>query len=375
MSPTPIRVAYLASALGGPGGIPRFTRELMVALDARDDVVLVPIVPEHALDLLGSLSLRNARPPLVIGGRGQVGGSLWERYRLGSILERAGVDVVHGVKHLVPRTSLPTVLTVHDVMAITWPQQFGFPKRALLPRQYLASMRSATVLVAVSEATRARIGQVDAALVDKTVVVGEGVGSGILAATPEPVPALEGRDFALVVGDLSPRKNIGVLLDVWPEVHRATGLVLAAVAWEAWHSDETRARLEALAAQGRAVWVRGASDAELRWCYEHTRVVLAPSLEEGYGLPVVEALAFGARVVASDDAALVEVGRGRTVHVPGHDRGGWEDAVKSAARMPIDTGSAAPLPPESWADAAAGTVEAYERARRAASGGGVGVAR
>jgi glycosyltransferase involved in cell wall biosynthesis len=370
-----MNVAYLASALGGPGGIPRFTRELMVALAARDDVVLTPIVPEDALDVLGSLSLRHARPPLVIGGGGQVAGSLWERYRLGPILERAHVDVVHGVKHLVPRTSIPTVLTVHDVMAITWPSQFRYPKRALLPRQYLASMRAATVLVAVSEATRARIGRVDPALLDKTVVVGEGVGSDLLTATPAPVAALADRDFALVVGDLSPRKNLGVLLDVWPEVHRATGLVLAAVAWEAWHSEQTRARLQGLAADGSAVWVRGAADPELRWCYEHARVVLVPSLEEGYGLPVVEALAFGARVVASDDPALVEVGRGRPLHVPARDARAWEEAVKIAARMPIESGSAAPVAPVSWADAAAGTVEAYQRARRAAAGGGVGARR
>jgi glycosyltransferase involved in cell wall biosynthesis len=102
---------------------------------------------------------------------------------------------------------------------------------------------------------------------------------------------------------------------------------------------------------------------------------VAQRLEEGYGLPVVEALAFGARVVASDDPALVEVGRGRPVHVAGRDRRGWAEAVKNAARMPIDTGSADPLPLVSWADAAAGTVGAYELALRAGAGGGVGTSR
>lgn len=362
----PVRVAYLASVLGEPGGIPRFMRELLVALDARDDVVVTPVVTADGARTLAELRLRRARPPIVMPARGQVTRSLWERYRLGRVIERTDAEVVHGLKHLLPRTSLPTVLTVHDTMTVTWPQQFRLVKRILLPRQFLASVRSATVLVADSNATRERIGRIDPALTAKTSVGGAGMARALLEATPEPVDSLEGVPFALVVGDLSPRKNLAVLLDIWPDVHAATGLRLVAVAWEAWHSEQTRDHLLALQQQQIAMWARAASDAQLRWCYEHATVVLVPSIEEGFGLPVVEALALGARVVAGDDAALVEVGRGRSLHVPARDAAAWAATITSIAAEPADATARERFEPPSWVDVADATVAAYRRALHSA---------
>ena len=115
------------------------------------------VVPPEARAVLDQLGATNLYDVIEIGGRGQVGRALWERYRLGRVLERAGVQVVHGTKHLVPVTRLPTVLTVHDVMPVTWPQQFKLVKRALLPRQFLRSLRATTVIVAASQTTARRL--------------------------------------------------------------------------------------------------------------------------------------------------------------------------------------------------------------------------
>jgi len=356
----PLRVAVVASGLGGGGGIARYTAELLRHLGRRDDLEVLPVVPDEARPILDSLAMRNVAEIVADRGRGQVGRALWERHRLGAELERRGTRLVHGTKHLLPRTTLPTILTAYDVMPITWPQQFRLAKRVLLPRQYRAALEEATGIVSISETTRRRIDRLDPSLGGKVVVVPVGFTSELLEVEPSPLPGLEGVPFALVVGDLSPRKNFALLLDIWDDVFRATGgLELVAVGPDGWRSETTRRRLEQLVRRGAAVSARHVSDGRLRWCYEQARVVLYPTLEEGFGLPVVEALAFGAPVIASTDDAVVEAGQGLPTHVDARDRAGWTAAIVAASGRGREPG-ARPAPQlRSWADHAAGVVEVY----------------
>ena len=325
----PVRVAVLGDALAGGGGMGRYAREVLRELGRRDDVEVVVVAPGEALAVLGSIGLGSVET-IRVPARGQVAIALWERYVLGRRLR--GVQVVHGTKHLLPRCRLPTVLTVHDILAITAPEQFDLVKRALLPRQYRRVISEATVLHATSETTKRKLIALDPPLAAKTFVVPNAVTLDLLTVDACPVPGLENRDFALVVGDLSPRKNVSLLLDIWerPEGPPA-GLTLVVVGPEGVRSGAVINRLEEMETRGTVVWARHIDDAELRYCYERARVVLAPSIEEGFGLPVVEALALGAPVVASRDDALVEVGQGLPVHVDADDADGWAKAIEVVA--------------------------------------------
>lgn len=361
MTEPTLRVAVLADTVTGGGGMARYTREIVRALARRHDVELVVVAPSDAGLVLDGLGLGDRVVATVpIRGGTRVGRGLWERYSLGHRLERDDVDVVHGTKHLLPRTRLPTVLTVHDLFPLTWPQQFGPVKRALLPRQYLASLREADALVTVSEAVRDRLAALEPELAAKAVAAPNGLTRHLFHVDAVPVPGLVDRPFALIVGDLSPRKNAQFLFDLWPEIHRATGLVLAAVGPDGWRSRTSRRRLAALVAEGLAARPGLVSDGELRWCYEHARVVLLPTVEEGFGLPVLEAAAFNVPVVANPDPALVEAGRGWPTFVELADRAGWVRAVAAAAAMrpePNDLARSAPT----WDDHASALVDAYRR--------------
>ena len=90
-------------------------------------------------------------------------------------------------------------------------------KRLLLPRQYRSSLNDATGLVAVSAATRTRLGELDPAWSAKCSVIPNGMSPHLLDATPVAPATLadDDRPFALVVGDLSPRKNLGLLTGIW----------------------------------------------------------------------------------------------------------------------------------------------------------------
>jgi glycosyltransferase involved in cell wall biosynthesis len=355
----PIRAAVLADALDGGGGMARYTRELLRGLHRRDDVELVVVAPAESLEHLDALGLADVET-VVVGSRGQIGHGLWERYVLGRHLD--GVDVVHGTKHLLPRCRRPTVLTVHDLLVITSPDEFNLPKRLLLPRQYRRALDEATVLLAVSSATKRRLAALDPALGAKTTVVPNGVTVDLVESEPQPLPAIDGRPFALVVGDLSPRKNLSLLLDLWSDpAGPPAGLTLVVVGPAGWRASEVKRRLEDLERRGRVIWAREVDDAQLRACYEQARVVLAPALEEGFGLPVAEALTLGARVIASRDEALVEVGQGRPVHVDARDAPGWREAIE---RVVTDAAPPPSRPPEfsSWEANALATTDVYRSA-------------
>ena len=353
----------LADTVVRPGGIGRYTRELLGALGRRTDVRLLVAAPADAADAVARLAGPTLIDHIVIPGSRQLSISLWERHRAGAALQRGGAELVHGTKHLVPRGPMPSVLTVHDLMTITRADENSLPKRVLLPREFRASLRQATRLAAVSQATAAGIAAIDPSWSAKTVVVLNGLSRGLLEAEPDPLPDIGDRRFALVVGDLSPRKNVAMLLDIWPTVAAIDpDLLLLVVGHDGPHSEATRARLAELEALGIARWVQGAGDEHLRWCYEHATIVLFPTLEEGFGLPLIEALAFHAPVIASTDPALVEVGAGAAGvrHLDPGDRDAWREAVLTAAAVPRP----APTPPTleghaTWDDHAEGMVALY----------------
>lgn len=333
----PLHVGVLADTIDRPGGIGRYTHELVAALGRRDDVRLIIAAPATAVERVHQLAAGHLHAMLTVPARGQLGIALWERYMSGPEFVKAGAEIVHGTKHLVPRTTLPTVLTVHDLMTITRAHETALAKRLFLPRQYRASLDQARGLIAASQATRDDLSDLDPSWEAKTVVAPNGLSHELLDTRPEPVPGLVDTRFALVVGDLTPRKNVGLLLDIWEDVARATkSFRLVVLGHPGPHSAESTRRLAALEAEGLAVWLRGADDAALRWCYEHATVVLFPTLKEGFGFPVLEALTFGAPVIASNDPALVEVAAGSALvqHLDATDPDAWLRAIASAATVP-----------------------------------------
>jgi glycosyltransferase involved in cell wall biosynthesis len=345
---SPLRVGVLADTIDRPGGIARYSEELVAGLAARDDVRLIVGAPATAAARVAELAGDRLDSMVTVPGRGQLVDALWERYASGPKFVAAGAELIHGTKHLVPRTSLPTVLTIHDLMTITRAHESSPAKRLFLPRQYRTSITAATRLVAVSGATRDRLVAIDARWGPKTVVVPNGLSSNLVHTDAEPVAGLVDTRFALVVGDLAPRKNVRLLLDLWRDVARAApGFRLVVLGHPGPHSEETMHRLEELESDGLAVWLRGASDAALRWCYERATVVLFPTLEEGFGYPLLEARTFGAPVIASTDPALVEVAAGAAhiEHVDATDPAAWLAAITRAADVPREPPGAPEPPP------------------------------
>ena len=345
---------------GSLGGVVRYTTELMRALAVRDDVVLSALATRAAADTVSELIGSAGRVYPVPGTSVPV---LSVRERYGRLPGPAGsFDVVQGVKHLVPRRAGPfRVLTVHDLLLLDRPADFGLAKRRLLPGAYRRSLVDADLLLCVSEATRQRVRAHLPRAAPRAEVVRLATSSTLLAAVPQPLPALLGRPFALVVGDSSQRKNLATVVAAWEQVRAAhPEAVLAMAGPPEWGRTDVGPTFDRLVAEGALVHLGQVSDAELRWAYEQAQVVLCPSLAEGFGLPAAEALDFGAPVLISTDPALREVCAGRELaSLAAQDVAAWAQACLAVFASPAPRAIVAVT--RSWDDVAAETVAAVQR--------------
>lgn len=355
-------VATHLPASGHLGGMVRYVVELATELGRRSDIELHLLVRRSAAAFAASLTGDPARV-VAIPDLPTVAVSLAERAGVPFALHTGAFDVVHGTKHLLPRHARGLrLLTVYDFIMLDRPRDFPAAKRLLLGRPYLASIRAADVLLTISAATRDRLVEELPAAAPRAVVVPLATATALRAATPAPVAALDGRPFALVVGDPSPRKNLALAVRCWAAVeHRHPEAVLAVVGPPGWGVDSYGEGFDTLVRDQRIVPLGHVGDPALRWLYENARAVLCPSLLEGFGLPAAEALTFGAPLVTSPDPALVEASAGRADHVSWEDVDGWSDALHRLLARPRPPGPTAPVG-RTWAEVADETVAAVRRA-------------
>jgi glycosyltransferase involved in cell wall biosynthesis len=165
--------------------------------------------------------------------------------------------------------------------------------------------------------------------------------------------------FALAVGTFEIRKNYALLIDLWHDlVHESQfDLDLVIVGMAGWCVEDVIQRLRTSPLfQTRIFWLQGVSDSGLSWLYESCHVVLFPSLYEGWGLPVVEALQHGRLVIASNRGAVPEAGLGFAKLIDPDDRSAWQCAILATTQSPRQRLTAEDIP--SW-DATAAAVKRH----------------
>jgi glycosyltransferase involved in cell wall biosynthesis len=237
-----------------------------------------------------------------------------------------------------------TLVTVHDLAALREPATY--PARAVwLRRRSLRRLRrSAAIVHAVSEATRADLVELGGIPGDRVHVVPEGVHPAFFTAVPRTVRAAAlarlgiDRPFLLHVGSQHRRKNLPFLVRCFRTVVERLGhdilLVLAGPGAAARVDEWCRDAGYDAAARTQVRHLGPIHDGDLRVCLQSCAALVFPSLYEGFGLPVLEAMASGAPVIASDRASLPEVVGQAGLLVDPEDEEAWIEAMAALLSAP-----------------------------------------
>jgi glycosyltransferase involved in cell wall biosynthesis len=327
-----IRVALDVSPLVQTrAGTARYINGLLRELRRRDDLeVSTPSFGRG--DRLSTLARDGVWYPFVLGRFGEA-------------------DVLHCPTYRGPlRSSRPLVVTVHDLAVLRHPETFNRWTRTYSPRVVPRVLRAARRVIAVSEFTR------------RELVELVGVPDGKIRVVPNAVadeftqdgPAADG-EYVLAVGTLEPRKNLRRLVDA----ARRSDVELRVVGARGWGGVEVR---------GNGVrWLGEVSDVELARLYRGAVCLAYPSLYEGFGIPVLEAMACGAPVVTTRGTAMEEVADGAAILVDAHDPTEIAAGIERAA---AEREQLVPLGLERarrfrWDAVAAQTVDVYREAAAA----------
>jgi len=217
------------------------------------------------------------------------------------ILEPLGprsADLFHGLNQRLPRIRLRrAVATFHDLFVMTG--EYSTPEfRARFTGQARDAAARANIVIAVSEFTRSQVISLLDVPPAKVRVVHHGV-RGL------DYPAVERQKIILNVGAIQKRKNIARLVEAFETVDRSWKLVLAGSS--GYGGGEIQARIEASPARERICLPGYVSPKDLAGWYAQAAIFAFPSLDEGFGMPVLEAMAAGTPVVTSNRSALPEV--------------------------------------------------------------------
>jgi glycosyltransferase involved in cell wall biosynthesis len=248
--------------------------------------------------------------------------SIWRSYSLGSIACREGATILHGLSNELPVTKpsrLKTVLTVHDLIFRRYPSYYSAVDVAIYSWKLKQSLRKADRVIAVSEQTAADLKEFEKVSDDKLVVVNQGCASIFKQSySKEAIQEVRARydlpeTFVLCVGTIEKRKNAALLIRAVSLMKEKVAVVIAGKPTT--HADEL---LELVRQQGLEKHVRFIFQvpyADLPLLYRSATVFVYPSMFEGFGIPIVEAIVSKVPVITSTGSCFSEAGGPDCIYV------------------------------------------------------------
>ncbi len=297
--------------------------------------------------------------------------SLKEQHRLPSLAKSLSLDLLHSPYYIKPYwLPCPSVVTIHDLIPMIYPQHLPHRWTAWIFRATASlAVRRTNQIIAVSESTSRDLARLFGASQAQMTVVHEAADERFRPFEKEQWEQVLHRyglprKYILYLGINKPHKNLVFLLQVFSQVKTKAKLVLAGR--EDPRYRQARKEAERLDLRERVVFLGEVADRDLPMLYNGAELFVFPSLYEGFGLPVLEAMACGTPVICSSTSSLPEIVGDAALTLDPLDRDAWVAALaelleKEALRAEMSTKGLRRAQTFSWEDTARRTWLVYQR--------------
>ncbi len=331
----------VTAALTQGGGIGRYTRELIHALTTVAPQLTYklfsarpPVTPPVPNSLPVAAHVRHYPAPVDEHWLYR----LWYRARLPVPVQTftGSIDLFHSPDFVLPPVSgrIPTILTVHDLSFIHYPETFPAKLVAYLNRVVPWSVGRAGHILADSLSTSRDLQSLWGVAAERITVLYSGVNERFRPirddATLSAVRRRYGLDrpYVLAVGTVQPRKNYEMLIRAFQPVAERYPHSLVIVGGRGWLDEGLPGEIERLGLGDRVKLAGFVDDADLPAVYSAADLLTFPSLYEGFGLPLLEAMACGTPVISSNASSLPEVvTEASAILLSPHDELAWTTAM------------------------------------------------
>lgn len=247
--------------------------------------------------------------------------NVWRSFQISKLATEHHLDLYHGLSHELPagieKTGIKLVVTIHDLIYIRYPDYFLKIDRTIYDLKFRQACRVADSIHAISEQTKRDLIQYFSVPKEKIKVIYQAVNPLFFqVCTEEQKFAIRKKfqlpeEFILTVGTIEPRKNLMNLLKGM--VSEKTNIPLVVVGKSTGYKQRARSFIDSN--QLQVIFLHGIKDTELVVLYQMARLMVYPSLFEGFGLPVVEAQASGCPVITSNTSSLPEAGGDAAIYI------------------------------------------------------------
>lgn len=312
-----VRIGINGLAAENRSGTGRYTTELLkqlVTIDSQNEYGVIIHEDSPLCEALEPApNVRLIHQPR----RSRLSRIFWEQRKLPRVIAEAAFDVFHAPAFVLPgHSSARMVATIHDLVFMRYPETFGYMRRNYFHWAIPRSAYAATRVIADSAATGRDLRDLLQLPEDRVRVVPLGVGPEFFeppdeSAVEEVRAELQLPErYILTVGTVEPRKNLPRLMEAYAIVKRRMRRdypALVLVGRKGWKYGEVFSQMIDLDLRGDVIWTDFLSDELVRAVYAHATLFAYVSLHEGFGLPLLEAMAAGAPVVASNCSSMPEV--------------------------------------------------------------------